>query len=188
MKRRSSNTLAVMLSAIMLILMSAPAFAQTSRGTVTGAVTDPQGAVIQGATAELRNIGTNQTRTSTTNESGLFRFDAVDLGIYDLKINAQGFKSYTAKGIEVQANRIATFDTQLETGGSEVVVEVNAGTEEILQKSDAVRGGNFDRKEITQLPTAAGNPYNLAMLLPGVTRPSGTSGFGNGTDLSINGS
>ncbi|PYT02464.1 MAG: hypothetical protein DMF60_21300 [Acidobacteria bacterium] len=188
MKRKSSNTLAVMLSAIMLVLMSAPAFAQTSRGTVTGAVTDPQGAVIQGATAELRNTGTNQTRTSTTNESGLFRFDAVDLGIYDLKINAQGFKSYTAKGIEVQANRIATFDTQLETGGSEVVVEVNAGTEEILQKSDAVRGGNFDRKEITQLPTSGFNPYNLARLLPGVVLPSGTTAFGNGTDLSINGS
>lgn len=188
MKRKGSNTLAVMLSAIMLTIMSAPAFAQTSRGTVTGAVTDPQGAVIQGATAELRNIGTNQTRTSTTNDSGLYRFDAVDLGIYDLKVSAQGFKSYTAKGIEVQANRIATFDTQLETGGSEVVVEVNAGTEEILQKSDAVRGGNFDRKEVTQLPTSQNNPYNLARLLPGVVVPSGTTAFGNGTDLSINGS
>lgn len=188
MKRRSSNTLAVMLSAIMLIVMSAPAFAQTSRGTVTGTVTDPQGAVIQGATAELRNTGTNQARTSTTNESGIYRFDAVDLGIYDLKLSAQGFKAHTSTGIEIQANRIATFDTQLETGGSEVVVEVNAGTEEILQKSDAVRGGNFDRKEITQLPTAGFNPYNLARLLPGVVQPSGTTAFGNGTDLSINGS
>jgi len=172
----------------MLFVMSAPVFAQTSRGTVTGTVTDPQGSVIQGATAELKNTQTNQTRTATTNDAGLYRFDAVDLGIYDLKISAQGFRTYTAKDIEIQANRIATFDAKLETGGTEVVVEVNAGTEEILQKSDAVRGGNFDKKEITQLPTIAANPYNLAMLLPGVVRPSGTSGFGNGTDLSINGS
>lgn len=188
MKRISSNTLAVMLSAVMLLLMSAPAFAQTSRGTITGVVTDPQGAVIQGATAELKNTLTNQTRTAPTNDSGIYRFDAVDLGSYELKISAQGFRSYTAKGIEVQANRIATFNAQLETGGTEVVVEVNAGTEEILQKSDAVRGGNFDRREVTQLPTAQSNPYNLARLLPGVVLPSGTTGFGNGTDLSINGS
>ncbi|MFY9555038.1 MAG: carboxypeptidase regulatory-like domain-containing protein [Blastocatellia bacterium] len=188
MKRMSSNTLAVFLSASMLLVMSAPAFAQTSRGTVTGVVTDPQGAVIQGATAELRNTGTNQTRTSTTNDAGIYRFDAVDLGMYDLKISAQGFKAHTSTGIEIQANRIATFDTQLETGGTEVVVEVNAGSEEILQKSDAVRGGNFDRREITQLPTSQLNPYNLARLLPGVVLPSGTTQFGNGTDLSVNGS
>src|SRR3989442_3796196 len=188
MKRVRSDFPAVLLTAVMLFVMSAPVFAQTSRGTVTGTVTDPQGSVIQGATAELKNTQTNQTRTATTNDAVLYRFDAVDLGIYDLKISAQGFRTYTAKDIEIQANRIATFDAKLETGGTEVVVEVNAGTEEILQKSDAVRGGNFDKKEITQLPTIAANPYNLAMLLPGVVRPSGTSGFGNGTDLSINGS
>jgi outer membrane receptor protein involved in Fe transport len=188
MKRTTSNALAVMLSAVMLVVICAPAFAQTSRGTVTGSVTDPQGAVITGAKAELRNIGTNQTRISPTNDAGIYRFDAVDLGTYELKISATGFRAYTAKGIEIQANQTATFDAKLETGGTETVVEVNAGSEDILQKSDAVRGGNFDHKEITQLPTIAGNPYNLAMLVPGVTRPSGTTGFGNGTDLSINGS
>lgn len=190
MKRKSPNTLAVMLSAIMLIVMSASAFAQTSRGTVTGAVTDPQGGVIQGATAELRNTGTNQTRTSTTNDSGLFRFDAVDLGTYDLKISAQGFKAHTSKGIEIQANRVASFDAQLETGGTEVVVEINAGTEEILQKSDAVRGGNFNFKEISKISLANLNPYEITRLLPGVVLPTGTTNFGNSASsgFSINGS
>jgi Carboxypeptidase regulatory-like domain/TonB-dependent Receptor Plug Domain len=188
MKRIRSSSLALLISAIMIMVMSAPAFSQTSRGTVTGVVTDPQGAVIQGATAELRNTGTNQVRMATTNDSGIYRFDAVDLGNYELKVSAQGFQAFTAKGVEIQANRIATFDAQLQTGGAEVVVEVNAGTAEILQKSDAVRGGNFDRKEVTLLPTSQGNPYNLARLLPGVVLPSGTTAFGNGTDLSINGS
>ncbi len=187
MNERMKSALAVMLVTLFFALSAAPSFAQTSRGTVTGAVTDSQGAAIAGATAELTNKSTNQTRTTTANESGIYRFDAVDLGVCSLKITAQGFRAYTATGIEIQANRIATFDVHLETGGTEVVVEVNAGTEEILQKSDAVHGGNFDHTQVTQLPTATNNPYNLAMLLPGVTRPSGTTGFGNGTDLSING-
>src|SRR5262249_15766449 len=187
MKQKRSAFLAVSLSAVMLLVMSAPVFAQTSRGTVTGTVTDPQGAVIQGATAELKNTLTNQTRTASTNDAGLYRFDAVDLGIYDLKISAQGFKTHTSRGIEIQANRVATFDAQLETGGTEVVVEVNAGTEEILQKSDAVRGGNFNKKEVTQLPTATSNPYDLARLAPGVIVPTGSSTFGNASQFSING-
>src|SRR5437868_788441 len=187
MKKELKSTLAVFLTTLLLLLSAPSLFAQTSMGTVTGALTDQQGAAIAGATAELTNKSTNQTRTTTANDSGIYRFDAVDLGIYSLKITAQGFRAYTATGIEIQANRIATFDVHLETGGTEVVVEVNAASEEILQKSDAVHGGNFDHMQVTQLPTATNNPYNLAMLLPGVTRPSGTTGFGNGTDLSING-
>lgn len=187
MKRKSLLDTTILLVILLLVAPVLPAFAQTSRGTVTGVVTDPQGAVIAGATIELINKSTNQTRTTTTNDSGLYRFDAVDLGIYNLKIASAGFKAYTATGIEIQANRIATFDVQLETGGTEVVVEVNAASNEILQKSDAVRGGNFAHQVVTQLPTATNNPYNLALLLPGVVRPSGTTGFGNGTDISVNG-
>jgi hypothetical protein len=174
----------------MLFVMSAPVFAQTSRGTVTGIVSDIQGAAIQGATAELKNTLTNQTRTVTTNEAGLYRFDAVDLGIYDLKISAQGFKTHTSRGIEIQANRVATFDAQLETGGTEVVVDVNAGTEEILQKSDAVRGGNFNFKELSKITLPNLNPYEIGRLLPGVILPTGTTNFGNfgSSGFSINGS
>src|SRR5262249_49330252 len=108
--------------------------AQTSRGTVTGQVTDQKGAVILGATVDLTNKGTNQTRTVTTNEAGIYRFDAVDLGQYDLKITTQGFKHYTAKDIQIQANRFATCDAKLEVGTTDIVVEVNAETEKILQR------------------------------------------------------
>jgi hypothetical protein len=174
----------------MILVMIAPAFAQTSKGTVTGLVSDPTGAVIQGSTVELRNVDTNQTRSTTTNDEGIYRFDAVDLGTYDLKISAVGFKSYTAKGIAIQANRIATFDATVETGGTEVVVEVNAGSEQMLQKSDAVLGGNFDHKELTKIPLGSLNPYEIGRLLPGVVLPSGTTNFGNSSSsgFSINGS
>ena len=190
MKSRSSQVLVSLVTIVVLLCMSAPAFAQTSKGAVTGLVSDPSGAVIPGATAELRNTETNQTRTTTTNDEGIYRFDAVDLGTYDLKITALGFRTYSAKGMAIQANRIATFDAQMETGGTEVVVEVNAGTEELLQKSDAVRGGNFDKREITKLPLGALNPYEIGRLLPGVILPAGTTNFGNSASsgFSINGS
>ena len=60
-------------------------------------VTDPQGAVIGGADVELKNPATNVSRTTTTNDSGLYRFDAVDLGTYDLVIRAKNFKTIAGK-------------------------------------------------------------------------------------------
>ncbi len=191
MKGRLMQYFALSAAAMYLAAVCAGAsFAQTSRGTVTGLVADPKGAVIPGATVELMNKDTNQTRTSTTNESGLYRFDAVDLGQYDLKISATGFKPYISKDIGIQANRVATFDVRLEVGVGEVVVEVNASSEEMLQKSEPVRGGNFNRQEVVLLPLGALNPIALARLLPGVTQPTGTSTFGNGgssTQFAVNG-
>jgi hypothetical protein len=167
----------------------APAVAaQTSRGTVTGVVTDQNGAVVSGAAISLLQKDTNQTRTATSNDAGLYRFDAVDLGTYDLTISATGFQSYTVKDISIQANRIATFDASLQVGTAGVVVEVNAGSDEILQKSDAVRGGNFEHREIAKLPLTGLNAYNLAALLPGVSAPTGSgASFGNASQFSVNG-
>lgn len=191
MRKRMSWFLATVLTIMVLVAVGAvPSLAQTSRGTVTGLVTDPNGAVITSATVELLNRGTNQTRTTTTNDAGIYRFDAVDLGEYDLKISAPGFKPTVNRGIGIQANRIATFDVQLEVGVGEVVIEVNATSEEILQKSEPVRGGNFGSQEVVLLPLGALNPIALARLLPGVTQPTGTSTFGNGgqqTQFAVNG-
>src|SRR5215470_12615090 len=59
-----------------------------------------------------------------------------------------------------------------------------------LQKSDAVRGGNFDAKDLNKLPLPNLNPYEIARLLPGVVLPTGTTNFGNfgSSGFSINGS
>src|SRR5262249_549641 len=90
MKSRRACILAMVIAIVAQpIANAAISPAQTSRGTVTGIVTDQQGAVISGANLELINKGTNQTRTTSSNDSGIYRFDAVDLGVYDLKVTAQ---------------------------------------------------------------------------------------------------
>lgn len=163
--------------------------AQTSRGTVSGSVTDPNGAVVAGAEVELKNSATNYVRTVTTNDSGLYRFDAVDLGTYELTIKAKGFKTVKSTGLEVQANRTATVDQQLEIGETETVVDVSAsGGELLLQTSEPVKGGNFGTREVLALPSGTLNPYNLARLLPGVATATGSGAeFGNASQFSING-
>lgn len=173
---------------LLLAISSMTAFAQTSRGTVAGVVTDPSGAVVSGATVDLLNKATNSKRTSTTNDSGFYRFDAVDLGEYDLSITATGFKTTTNKDVRVVANQVTTIDVPLQIGTESVVVEVTASAGELLQKSDPVRGGNFTPRQVASLPSAGLNPYDLGRLLPGVATATGSgASFGNASQFSVNG-
>jgi hypothetical protein len=79
------------LSALLLVAISANA--QTSRGTVTGTVLDPTGAVITGARVTLTGVETAVRLSTNSNDAGVYRFDAVDLGTYDLAVLFQDFVS-----------------------------------------------------------------------------------------------
>src|SRR5262245_9040350 len=93
--------------------------AQTSRGTVTGKVIDPNGAVIPGATVTLTNVDTNVERTTMTTGEGVYRFDAVDLGNYKIVFTAAGFSNLENTDIIVSANQTAVVDVELRVGAIE---------------------------------------------------------------------
>lgn len=160
-----------------------PAFAQTSRGTVSGIVKDSTGAVIPGAEVTLTSTETTITRTTTTNNEGFYRFDAVDLGTYSVRISATNFTTSVKNGVTVAANQTAAVDGDLQVGDQKVVVEIAANASEPLQTEAPVRGGNISTKQITELPIAS-NPTSLALTLPGVV--TNRTGVGVGT-FSVNG-
>jgi hypothetical protein len=152
-----------------------PLFAQTSRGTVNGLVTDSSGAVIAAAQIELRNQETGVARSTESNAAGIYRFDAVDPGVYDLTAKLAGFKVSTVRGSTVQAGQVTTLDVRLEVGEAATTVEVtDSGV--ALQTEAPVRGGNISTQQITQLPVAFRNPTLLALTLPGVS----SNRFGRG--------
>ena len=157
---------------------------QTSRGTVSGTITDQAGAVLSGANVTLTNAETNVTRTSTTNDEGFYRFDAVDLGTYSVTIEAAGFGAATRTNIIVNANQTSNVEAALTAGGQAETVEVTGFAGEALQTEAPVRGGNISARQITDLPFAGRNPTALALNLPGVS--TNRSGVGIGT-FSVNG-
>ena len=165
--------------------------AQTSRGTVTGTVLDPSGAVVGGARLILTGRETGIRLPTESNGAGVYRFDAVDPGVYDLIVAHSGFKSYVAIGIAVEATRVTTSDPHLEVGTAEVTVEVNGESSAILNKDGPLRGENFQAREVRDLPLVSSNPLSLARVLPGVTEASGSQVWSNvaspGAGFAING-
>jgi len=165
-----------LMSVITLMALSLVGWAQTSRGTVNGLVTDSAGAALPGAAVNLTNTQTGVSRSTVTNGEGAYRFDAVDLGAYSITVSANNFGAVTKTNIVVLANQTAQVDAQLAPRGQDLVVDVTAESGTALQTEAPVRGGNLDTVKITELPFATRNPVSLALTLPGVS----TNRFGFG--------
>ena len=95
MKRSLRSLLPIVLLALFAAI-SIPGFSQSVRGVVTGLVTDPSGAVIPGATVTMTNPATAVSAVTLSNGAGVYRFDGVLVGDYDIKVVAKGFVASTA--------------------------------------------------------------------------------------------
>ena len=167
-----------------LVGLSLTASAQTSRGTVSGVVTDQTGAVVSGAGVVITNAATSVSRSTVTNGEGFYRFDAVDLDTYTIKFTAPGFGAVVKNNIVVSANQTASVDAQLAPGTQELTVDVTAESGASLQTEAPVRGGNIDSTRLTELPIATRNSVALAFTLSGVS----TNRFSTGVQsFSVNG-
>src|SRR5215471_7265530 len=170
---------------VAVLTLACAANAQTSRGTVTGTVLDPTGAVIAGASVTLTGVETGVRLSTKSNDAGVYRFDAVDLGTYDLTVSLPGFSTYLSTHIGVEANRATTIDPTLEVGAAETRIEVSGELSEILIKDSPLRGGNFQPGEVRNLPLLVLNPISLARALPGATEASGSTIWGSGASGTV---
>jgi len=148
---------------LLLLMLCATSIAQTSRGTLTGIVTDSSKAVVVDATVILTEAATGVSRQTTTNGSGLYRFDAVDLGTYKLSVQAKGFATQSQTGLEIQAAHTLNIDFSLKAGSAEIVtVEANAGQVQ-LDTSEQTRGSHFESQTIQDLPITGRDSLTLAL-------------------------
>jgi hypothetical protein len=92
-----------------------PADAQTTT-TIYGTVTDRSGASVPGTQVTATNTGTNQSRSTQTNQEGQYRFDFMPIGAYSLEMTATGFKTFVQKGITIDVNVSARVDETLDVG------------------------------------------------------------------------
>jgi len=159
------------------------ASAQSSRGTVTGLITDSSKAALASATVDLTNVDTKVSRSTNTNGDGVYRFDAVDPGNYTVKVTSSGFKTLSIADFPVSAAKVSSIDGQLDVGSLTSTVEVSSAAA-LLQTEAPVRGGSINSLAAINLPIANQNPVQLVLTLPGVS--SNRYSFGVGT-FPING-
>lgn len=170
--------------AALLLSAALTASAQSSRGTVSGLVSDASKSAVADANVELTNQDTKVVRTNKANGEGLYRFDAVDPGNYTIKVTSPGFNTAAIKPFPVAAAQVIAIDVALEVGQVSSTVEVSSAAA-LLQTEAPVRSATLTAQNIVQLPIASQNPVSLALTIPGVS--SNRFSFGRST-FSVNGS
>ncbi len=158
--------------ALALFAALRPAVAQTTYAGITGSVTDPNGAVIPGATIEATHVLTNYQYTAKSNEVGVYTLSQLREGQYKLRARAAGFQEFVAQDIQLVARDIRRIDIQLRVGAVETVVEVTAGAT-LIETETARIGDTKGAKILASLPLNTRSLYNFLALSPGVVGAGG---------------
>jgi len=153
--------------ALVLALCGGGAQAQSTAG-IRGRVTDPSGAVIQHAHVTIRNEKTGVEKKAETTGSGDFSVPFLDVGVYDVIVEATGFKTVEKTALAVATEQTADASITLVPGGVGETITINASAD-VLDYDKADRGDIVDGKRIAELPVNSGNTFNLATLSAGVT-------------------
>lgn len=152
-------------------------FAQAGNGSISGVVSDSTGAVVKGATAALTSKATNQSRTVSAGDDGLYSFTSLQPGVYTVKVTAPSFGESTLE-VEVQVGRTTDANVTLGAAGVSAVVEVTAdGIQTTTNNFDAVQNaaaiqnlpinGRRFQDFVTLTPTAQVDPSRGQISLSG---------------------
>jgi hypothetical protein len=158
---------------VVLICLIVPnAIAQRLDGSLTGAVTDPTGAVVPNATVKVENEATGVSHQTTTTSAGTYTFPNLIVGNYTVQVVARGFAPYTRKGVAVSSNQMTEAHAKLLLGTETTTVEVQAGAS-VIETTSSQLSNAFSEQQVIDMPTASASPLNLAILAPNVTTQGG---------------
>ena len=148
--------------------------AQSTQSSILGAVTDPAGAPVPGATVTVRNEGTNFTRTMQTGETGDYRVSGLEAGFYRVTIVAAGFKTHTQTRIDLASSQIKRIDAKLEVGDVTTTLTVEGGVSQVETETATLSNLKTSR-DFAQLPMSVfGRAWaNITNVTAGVQSSSG---------------
>jgi hypothetical protein len=159
------------------------AFAQSDRGTITGTISDPAGAVIAGAAVEAKNIDTGSVYTAASTSTGNYTIAQLPVGNYEVSVAVAGFKKFIRSGLAVAVAGTLRVDAKLEIGAATESVTITAEASQLKTEGGEV-SHNIATSTLDDLPiltlsgSAAGigsanslgnirNPLASVGLLPG---------------------
>jgi hypothetical protein len=159
--------------AVFLVAVAAPnATAQVRRGSLSGTIVDPTGAVIPGAQVVLKSEGTGVGVNTVANGSGYFYFSSVEPGAYTVTVTAQGFAGWEEKGVTFNQFENRTLNVTLKLGTSAEKVEVNA-SDELVPLSTSESRQTITSQMLPEMAIQGRNASELIKIMPGMAMNTG---------------
>jgi len=179
----------IVIASVCVLLCFGMAFAQSDRGTITGRVVDPAGAMIPNVPIEAKNLDTGAVYQAASSATGNFTIAQLPVGNYQLSASVTGFKQYIRTGITVMVAQTLRIDIPLEVGNITETVTVSADAP-LLKTESGELAHNVTSSRLDDLPVmsiAGGmrDSYSVVNLIPGGMQISVPGGIFGG--LRVNG-
>ena len=170
-----------------ILLPALVASAQSTTGSIQGRIADAQSGTLPGVSVTVRNVDTQLTRDTVTNESGNYDVQLLPPGAYEIVAGLTGFRTQQRTGVRLTVNQAARIDFQLELSSVQESVEVR-GQAPLVETVDSAVRQVIDAEQLVELPLNGRNFRALALLVPGVqSEVQGGTLSNRGGGVNING-
>jgi carboxypeptidase family protein/TonB-dependent receptor-like protein len=183
--------------AILTLLLALSALAQSDRGTITGTISDPAGAVVAAAPVQARNVDTGAAYEAASSATGNYTLPELPTGNYELSVTVAGFKKYVRQNLFLPVAQTLRIDVSLQVGSNTESITVSEAAP-LLKTESGELSHNVTSQSLDQLPvlgigsaqassSGVRNPLAVAALIPGtyfsgsanLTRVNGAQGNTN---------
>ncbi len=169
----TSFKLALVSAFIVACAATALAQADATSANLSGTVSDPQGAVIAGASVKARNPTTSVERAATTNEEGFYQITNLPPGSYEITVEASNFKKAVLPSVTVTVGQRADLNISLEIGQLTDVVTITGANTELVETTKTNVSNTIDEQRIDNLPINQRDYINFTLTTSTVTRDNG---------------
>ncbi|HEX8288911.1 MAG TPA: carboxypeptidase-like regulatory domain-containing protein [Pyrinomonadaceae bacterium] len=148
-------------------VLAGTAFAQQITATLTGTITDPNGAVVPGAIVTAKSVETGQSKTATTGDQGNYTIPFLQPGTYNVTIEKAGFANTVRENIRLEIAQTASIDVTLGVTAGTVDVTVEGNETPLLQTETSNLETTIEEKLVDDLPSLERNIFSFVNLVPG---------------------
>lgn len=157
----------------LVFVVSAVGQSQVATADLSGTVTDPNGAVVAGATVSAKSKATNLSRSAVSNAEGAFQILSLPPGEYDVTAEASNFKKSVLSGIKLTVGQNAVLTIKLEIGEASVIVNVTGDDVQLVETTRTNVANTIDQQRIENLPINERSATGFALTLSTVGRDNG---------------
>ncbi|HEU4388453.1 MAG TPA: carboxypeptidase-like regulatory domain-containing protein, partial [Blastocatellia bacterium] len=176
MRRLASFLTALLISANLVLVVTG----QVTGGGIHGLVRNQLGEPVAGARVTAVNTGTNQSRTTTTDEEGRYRLPSLAIGTYEITIDADKYQAKVQQ-VTLRVNEDAAVEAELQAAGSNEQTTIVGVSAPMTETTTSVLGLVIENKQIMELPLNGRNFLQLGSLVANVnSTPSLHSGSEGG--------
>jgi hypothetical protein len=161
---------------VFLLTSATPAMAQSATGTITGQITDQQGASIAGANIHLAEPSTSSVHDTMSNDVGRYTITNVNPGTYDVTVTKSGFTASKMSAQKVDVGESLTLNISLQVGATTTTVEVQATAGAELQTLNATIGSTITNESLNLMPNLGRDASTLSVFQVGVSLAGNVGG------------